>query len=65
VLRELHLRNTGPSPQLDAEFAERLNVFTGDNGLGKSSAGTRRGDGAAGRTYAPPTRGGEWLIPML
>jgi hypothetical protein len=36
VLRELHLRNTGPSPQLDAEFAERLNVFTGDNGLGKS-----------------------------
>ena len=36
MLRELHLRNTGPSPQLDAEFAERLNVFTGDNGLGKS-----------------------------
>lgn len=36
MLCELHLRNTGPSPQLDAEFAERLNVFTGDNGLGKS-----------------------------
>ncbi len=36
MLRVLHLRNTGPSPQLDAEFAERLNVFTGDNGLGKS-----------------------------
>lgn len=36
MLRELHLRDTGPSPQLDATFAERLNVFTGDNGLGKS-----------------------------
>lgn len=36
MLRELHLIDTGPSPRLDMELAERLNVLTGDNGLGKS-----------------------------
>lgn len=36
MLRELHLVDTGPSPQLDLELAKRLNVLTGDNGLGKS-----------------------------
>lgn len=36
MLRELHLTDTGPSPSLDVELAERLNVLTGDNGLGKS-----------------------------
>ncbi len=36
MLRELHLRDVGPSPALDVEFAERLNIFTGDNGLGKT-----------------------------
>jgi len=35
-MRELHLRGVGPSPRLDAEFGRRLNVFTGDNGLGKT-----------------------------
>ncbi len=36
MLKELHLRNVGPAEALDVEFAERLNVFTGDNGLGKT-----------------------------
>lgn len=36
MLKELHLRSVGPSSQFDVEFADRLNIFTGDNGLGKS-----------------------------
>src|SRR5688572_5216730 len=36
MIRELHLRDVGPSRALDFEFAPRLNILTGDNGLGKS-----------------------------
>lgn len=36
MLEELHLTSVGPSPQFDVEFADRVNIFTGDNGLGKS-----------------------------
>ncbi|MCW9680474.1 ATP-binding protein [Dolichospermum planctonicum UHCC 0167] len=36
MLKELHLQSIGPSPQFDVEFADRVNIFTGDNGLGKS-----------------------------
>jgi hypothetical protein len=36
MLKELHLRNVGPAPQFDVEFGSRLNLFTGDNGLGKT-----------------------------
>ena len=32
--RQLH--NIGPTPDLEAEFGSRLNVVTGDNGLGKT-----------------------------
>lgn len=36
MLRHLHLKDVGPSRDLEFEFAPRLNVLTGDNGLGKS-----------------------------
>jgi hypothetical protein len=36
MLRHLELRNVGPAPRLEIDLAERLNVVTGDNGLGKS-----------------------------
>lgn len=36
MLKNLNLKNVGPAPKLDLEFAQRLNLLTGDNGLGKS-----------------------------
>jgi len=36
MLESLHLRNVGPAPEMRMEFAPRLNLITGDNGLGKS-----------------------------
>jgi predicted ATPase len=36
MLESLHLKNVGPAPELRFEPAERLNLITGDNGLGKS-----------------------------
>jgi len=36
MLGRLALSNVGPAPTLEIDFAERLNLITGDNGLGKS-----------------------------
>lgn len=36
MLEYLHLINVGPAPEMELELAPRLNLLTGDNGLGKS-----------------------------
>ena len=36
MLKRLSLKNVGPAPELSADFGKRLNLLTGDNGLGKS-----------------------------
>ncbi len=36
MITELHLNNVGPASTFDVEFGKRLNIFTGDNGLGKT-----------------------------
>lgn len=36
MLEYLHLKNVGPAPEIELELAPRLNILTGDNGLGKS-----------------------------
>lgn len=36
MLEKLHLKNVGPAPEMELEFGSRVNIITGDNGLGKS-----------------------------
>ena len=36
MLKSLELENVGPVPGLALELAPRMNLLTGDNGLGKS-----------------------------
>ncbi|MEZ4359533.1 MAG: AAA family ATPase [Kofleriaceae bacterium] len=36
MLHTLRLKNVGPAPELKLELASRMNLLTGDNGLGKS-----------------------------
>lgn len=36
MIKSIHLFNVGPKQELKLEFANRLNILTGDNGLGKS-----------------------------
>lgn len=36
MIEQLTLRNVGPASHMELGFAERLNLLTGDNGLGKS-----------------------------
>ena len=36
MLKSLMLHGVGRAPEMAIDFAERINVITGDNGLGKS-----------------------------
>ena len=36
MLKSLQLTNVGPAPTMNLDFGRRLNLLTGDNGLGKS-----------------------------
>lgn len=36
MLKYLHLKNVGPASEMEMELGSRLNLITGDNGLGKS-----------------------------
>lgn len=36
MIETLSLKNLGPAPELEFQFGERLNLITGDNGLGKT-----------------------------
>jgi hypothetical protein len=36
MLKHLKMTNVGPAPTMELEFGKRLNILTGDNGLGKS-----------------------------
>lgn len=36
MLNHLNLKNVGPAPSMELTFGRRLNLITGDNGLGKS-----------------------------
>ncbi|WP_130470006.1 AAA family ATPase [Candidatus Magnetaquicoccus inordinatus] len=36
MLKQLTLKNVGPAPFMELHFSDRLNLLTGDNGLGKT-----------------------------
>lgn len=36
MLESMYLKNVGPAPEMELRLAQRLNLITGDNGLGKS-----------------------------
>ncbi len=36
MLESLHLKNVGPAPEMEIHFRPRINLLTGDNGLGKT-----------------------------
>lgn len=36
MIKLLALQNVGPAPSMKLKFGDRLNLLTGDNGLGKS-----------------------------
>jgi hypothetical protein len=36
MINQLKITNVGPAPEMELDFGKRLNLLTGDNGLGKS-----------------------------
>ena len=36
MIKHLKMTNVGPAATMELEFGKRLNLLTGDNGLGKS-----------------------------
>ena len=36
MLKNVKMTNVGPAPTMEFDFGDRLNLLTGDNGLGKS-----------------------------
>jgi DNA repair ATPase RecN len=54
MLREIQLKNVGPSEELSFEFNERYNLLTGDNGVGKSFILDVAWWAASGSWTAPP-----------
>lgn len=36
MIKTLKIQNVGPAPEMTLDFGKRLNILTGDNGLGKS-----------------------------
>lgn len=62
MLKSLKLGGVGPVPELAATFGSRLNLLTGDNGLGKSFLldvcfWALTGTWPGGRTALPPSNG--------
>ncbi len=61
MLESLHLKNVGPAPEMTMDLAPRLNLITGDNGLGKSLL-LDCAWWALTRTW-PLTWGGKGIVP--
>lgn len=61
MLESLHLKNVGPAPEMQMALAPRLNLVTGDNGLGKTLL-LDTAWWALTRTW-PLTWGGKGIVP--
>jgi len=61
MLESLHLKNVGPAPEMKMDLAPRLNLITGDNGLGKTLL-LDSAWWALTRTW-PLTWGGRGIVP--
>jgi predicted ATPase len=72
MISELKLHHIGPVPELAAVFGERLNLITGDNGLGKTFlldacwyALTRTWAGGAKRAFYPGNEAPKGAVPAI